>query len=121
MKVEVLADTFTVCKVTDYREIDLSLPYCFTGRTDKESSLVIPTARAPRDTLAREDGWRGFRLVGQLDFSLVGILARIAALLAEAGISIFAVPTYDTDYVFLKKENFTAALQLLAENGYTLC
>ena len=120
MKIEVLQECFSVCKVCDYSGVDVSLPYCFTGRTENEHSLVIPTERVPADPLAREDGWRGFRLSGQLDFSLIGILARIASLLAEANISIFAVSTYDTDYVFLKEECFQEALQLLAENGYSI-
>ncbi len=118
MKIEVLKDEFTVCKVRDYGDVDLTLPYCFTGRTENEFSLVLPTNRVPSETLAREDGWRAFRLAGQLDFSLIGILARIAALLAEANISIFAVSTYDTDYVLVKEDRFAAALRLLAENGY---
>lgn len=120
MKIQVLQDRFSVCKVHDYKGVDISMPYCFTGRTENEFSLVLPTVRVPFAALAREDGWRGFRLSGQLDFSLIGILARIASLLAEANISIFAVSTYDTDYVFLKEECFQEALQLLAENGYSI-
>lgn len=52
------------------------------------------------------------------DFFLVGILAKIAGILAEHGISIFAVSTYNTDYVFLKKENYQKALEILSGAGY---
>ena len=121
MKLEVLKDTFTVCKVPDYRGVDLSLPYCFLGCTDGENSLVVPASRAPENALQREDGWKAFRIAGQLPFALVGILAGIAAVLAEGKISIFAVSTYDTDYVFIKEENFAVALALLGEKGYTVC
>ena len=59
------------------------------------------------------DGWKAFRIQGVLDFSLIGILAKIATVLADNGISIFAVSTYNTDYVLIKKENYQKALDVL--------
>ena len=59
------------------------------------------------------DGWKAFRIQGVLDFSLIGILAKIAIVLADNGISIFAVSTYNTDYVLIKKENYQKALDIL--------
>ncbi len=53
-----------------------------------------------------------------MDFSLLGILAGIASLLAENGISIFAVSTYNTDYIFTKKENYEKTLAVLHKSGY---
>ena len=73
------------------------------------------------NTTDKEDGWRGFRIVGKLDFSLIGILARISGILAEAGIGIFAVSTCNTDYIFTKEENFERALDALARQGTVLC
>ena len=60
-----------------------------------------------------KDGWKAFRIQGVLDFSLIGILAKIATVLADNGISIFAVSTYNTDYVLIKKENYQKALDIL--------
>ncbi len=60
-----------------------------------------------------DDGWKAFRIQGVLDFSLIGILAKIATVLADNGISIFAVSTYNTDYVLIKKENYQKALDIL--------
>ena len=60
----------------------------------------------------------GFRIEGILDFSLTGILARISGILAEAGIGIFAVSTYNTDYILVKKENMRRAMEALAAAGY---
>ena len=110
---EPLAAGFSVCKVADYSDIDLTQPFCFTGATDEEYSLVCPEGLVPHNTTEREDGWRGFRIVGKLDFSLIGILARISGILAEEGIGIFAVSTFNTDYIFTKKENFEKALDAL--------
>ncbi len=118
MKLKTLNQDFSVCKVADYSLVNLDAEYTFLGRTDEEHSLVCPTSQVPSNTTERDDGWNGFRIQGVLDFSLVGILAKIAGILAEHGISIFAVSTYNTDYVFLKKENYQKALEILSGAGY---
>ncbi len=111
---------FSVCKVRDYSQVDWNGGYCFIGQTDEENSLVCETIRVPSNTLEREDGWRAFRIQGPLDFGLIGILARISTLLADNGIGIFAVSTYNTDYVLTKKENAAQALAVLARAGYSI-
>ena len=120
MTLVVIPEEFSVCKVSDYTKISPEALYTFTARTDEERSLVCPTHRAPENCTHRDDGWRAFRIRGELDFSLIGILARISALLADNQIGIFAVSTYNTDYVFTKAENFARALAVLAENGYEI-
>lgn len=120
MKLEVLAAEFTVCKVAGYKGVDLEHPFTFAGSTDDEKSLVCPADRVPGETLAREDGWRGMRIVGHLDFALIGILARISSALASAGIGLFAVSTFDTDYVFVKAGNLDRALEALAGAGFEI-
>lgn len=120
MRLKVLAQDFTVCKVADFTALDLSAAYTFAAATDEEKSLVCPTERVPALTLSRDDGWRGFRVEGVLDFSLIGILSRLSTLLAEAGIGIFAVSTYNTDYIFTKKRDFAKALAALSGAGYEI-
>ena len=66
-------------------------PFVFTGRTDEEKSLVCPTALVPENTITREDGWRALRICGELDFSMVGVLAGITKNLADNGIGIFVI------------------------------
>lgn len=120
MKLKALREKLSVCKLPDTAGIDLSRPLYFLGRTADEISLVCETKDAPARALAREDGWRAFCIVGQLDFSLIGILSRLSAVLAEAGVGIFAVSTYDTDYILVKQEQFAWALEVLAAAGYEL-
>ena len=120
MKLEVMQEKFTVCKVADYDGINPGRPFVFTGCTDNEKSLVCPTALVPQDTLAREDGWRAFRIVGVLDFSLVGILAKISSCLADNGIGLFAISTFNTDYILIKNDSFGRTLDALARNGYSI-
>ena len=118
MEIKALTDLFSVCKVEDATQIDLSKDFCFIAKTDEEISLVCPTKNVPAVTSARDDGWRGFRIQGTVDFSLIGISAKISAILAEQRIGIFAISTYNTDYIFVKEENFAKALKSLAEHGY---
>ena len=118
MKLKRLDEKLTVCKVADVSGIPLSSGFYFVGRTEEEISLVCRTSEVPEETVAREDGWRAFRVVGELEFSLVGILAKITGVLADAGISVFAVSTYDTDYVLVKEKSFERALAVLSEQGY---
>ncbi len=116
--IEPLDVDLSVCKVEDYSQVDICRPFCFTGSTDEEFSLVCPTELVPGNTTERDDGWRAFRIVGVLDFSLVGILAGISAVLAENKIGLFAVSTYNTDYILTKAENFEKAMDVLKSAGY---
>ena len=112
-----IPDALTVCKVDALTEIDWDAVPLFVGRTEEEISVVCPTARAPRRTTAREDGWRGFSIVGTLDFSLIGVLSRLSGALAQAGIGLFAVSTYNTDTILVKEESFAHARRVLADCG----
>ena len=118
MELKVLQYSFTVCKVSTNNHIDLNTEFCFVGKTDDEISLVCKTEDAPTDTTERDDGWKGFRIEGVHDFSLIGILSKISSILAENKIGIFAVSTFNTDYIFVKSENFDRALSALKKNGY---
>ena len=110
----------TVCKVSNLSDIDMATDFYFIGKTDEELSLVCKTENTPQNTIEREDGWRGLRIQGVLDFSLIGILSRLSSILAEHKIGIFAVSTYNTDYIFMKEENFSKALEVLVSEGYTV-
>ena len=120
MNLQILPQGFTVCQVSDVSTVDFTREFVFLSKTDEELSLVCETVSVPANTIAREDGWRAFRVCGVLDFSLVGILANISSILAEQGISIFAVSTYNTDYLFTKAEVFDRAIATLCEAGYTV-
>lgn len=118
MQLRLLPERLSVCKFRELSENILKMPLCFLARTDEELSFICPTAFVPEGTLARDDGWRTFRIEGILDFSLVGILAKITGLLAEANIPLSAVSTYNTDYILVKEENLAAAMAVLKGAGY---
>ena len=117
LQLQILPQNLTVCKVESLGGFAMTGLY-FIGSTDSELSLVCETDLTPADTTAREDGWRAMRVVGTLDFSLTGILSKLATVLADAGVGIFAVSTYDTDYILVKAESLDRAVTALKQAGY---
>ena len=117
MELEWLSDTFVIYQLA-IQELPPDVPFAFYAHTDAERSVVCPVQHAPRRA---QDGahYRGFRFAGVLDFSLVGVLAQLSALLAAAGIQIFAVSTYNTDYIFVPAQKAVQAGHILQENGYS--
>lgn len=120
MQLQLLPQTFAVCQLQDTSQINLQLPLYFFSKTADELSLVCPEADLPAAVLQCERGWRALNICGTLDFGLVGILAKISGLLAEAGISIFAVSTYNTDYILIKAAHLDKAVTALSINGYQI-
>lgn len=118
MTLKLLPMEFSVCRLSDGAAIDLSAPFCFFAKTDEETSLVCPTDRCPKDAERRKDGWIALKILGPLDFSLIGILAGIAGVLSESGVPIFAVSTYDTDYVLFEKQDKETAVRALSAAGH---
>lgn len=84
------------------------------------SNKVCLKEDIPANSSHIDHGWSAFRIEGELDFSLVGILSRLSAILADAGIGIFAISTYNTDYILTKTGDITRALALLEQAGYRL-
>lgn len=118
MELKKLPYDLTVCKVNSIDDIDMNEEFYFIGKTDKELSVVCKSENTPKNTIARDDGWRAFRIQGILDFSLIGILSRLSGILAENKIGIFAVSTYNTDYILVKSEDFDRAMDILSGAGY---
>lgn len=115
-----LETDFAVCKVQSLEQVQWDQEFTFFSKTDDELSLVCPVAMLPENTIDVEYGWRGLKILGVLDFGMVGVIARIAGLLAEASISIFVISTYNTDYIFLKEKQFDSAIRILGKNAYTI-
>ena len=117
-----LADTFAVCRLDGAAVVP---DWAWTGeiacvtRTRDELSIVCRADLVP-DEVRRESGWRCLKVKGPLDFSLSGVFARIAQPLADAGISLFAVMTYDTDYLMVKQERLRDAADALMAAGHVV-
>lgn len=120
MELKQLGYELSICKLASVRDIDLSSEFFFMGKTDEEISLVCRTQDVPEGCTHRDDGWKGFHIQGILDFSLIGILSEISGILASSRIGIFAVSTYNTDYILVKEENYGKALDVLRDAGYVI-
>ncbi len=118
----ILDDELAICRLDPDEEIPAWVAggglWCIT-RTEEELSLVCATDQAPED--ARSEGpWRALKVQGPLDFALTGILAALAAPLAEAGIPIFALSTFDTDYLLVRSECLDLAVEALRAAGHRI-
>ena len=120
MELRRLEGDFTVCKIDNLDEVDFTRDFTFLSKTDDEISLLCESEYVPRRLIAVEAGWKGFKISGVLDFGMIGVISKISGLLAEAGISVFVVSTYNTDYVFVKAENFDESARIFVCNGYAV-
>lgn len=120
MTLELLPQRFSVLKLRSVPENAAGLPFFFLSRTDKELSLVCPEEDAPNGFTAREDGFRAMRVSGTLDFSLVGILSALSGALAQADVPVFAVSTYDTDYLLVPGDRLEKACLALRRAGFVI-
>jgi hypothetical protein len=119
-KLQLLPDTYAVCRLEKNAPApDWGTRGLFSSitRTEEELSVVCPEVQVPRG-VKREAGWRALKVEGPLDFSLTGILSSLTVPLAQKGISVFALSTYDTDYLFVKDKKLEKAIQALREEGY---
>jgi hypothetical protein len=120
LTLSLLADNFSICRLGPEESIP---PWALAGeffsitRTKEELSLVCSQEVVPADVQS-EAGWRCLMVGGPLDFSLTGILASLTTSLAEVGISIFAISTFDTDYLLVKADNLERAVLKLKEAGH---
>lgn len=115
-------EKYSVCQLDNYNPIPiwaLQGDFFSITKTEDELSIVCLQKNVP-DDIRCEKNWRMFKVEGPLDFSLVGILASISNLMAEAQISIFALSTYDTDYILVKENNIDSAISTLIKHNYNV-
>ncbi len=124
LTMKVLKSNFSVVRLAQDEDIPKwaldSECYSIT-KTEDELSILCDSQCVPKNSqLVVEDNWKAFKVLGPLDFSLVGILSNISKVLADASISIFAISTYDTDYILVKENDLSGAVTALANNNYEI-
>jgi len=126
LTLSILESMFGICRLDSGSEIP---SWAYEGsffsitKTPEELSVVCPESSIPAnipEKVRAERGWKCLKVEGPLDFGLTGILAGISRVLADNGISIFAVSTYDTDYILLRKNDLKSAIRTLEEAGYEI-
>ena len=121
IELSILPETFSICRLEPSTQLPdwlAGLAFWAAVRTADELSLVLPETAVPAGWLV-EPGWRGIKVKGPLDFSLTGVLVNLCTPLAENGISIFAISTYDTDYILVREKDLEKACSTLKDVGYS--
>ena len=116
-----LPGRYVICRLDQTAQLQSAPPSGFWSitRTADELSLVCEERWAPQGARV-ELGWRGLRVAGSMDFSIVGVIAGITAPLADANLSVFVLSTFDTDYLFVKEQDWTKAIATLRDGGHSI-
>jgi hypothetical protein len=120
LQLSLLKDSYGVCEFPSTASIPewaLNASLCSVTRSKKELTIVCTQDVIPAD-IEYDSGWRCFRVDGSFDFNPIGVISSFAAPLAEAGVSIFVISTYDTDYILVKKEKVEQAVTVLTDCGH---
>lgn len=120
MRLKVIDGSYSVLKLEPTAPIPESVlqsQFYSISKTSDELSIVCEASKAPNDVKI-EKGWSLIKVIGPLDFSLTGILASMASPLAKAKVSIFAISTFDTDYLLVKEKDLATAVSTLKEEKF---
>ena len=126
LHIDVLPERLTICRLDAHAAIPQwalgSRAFVSITRSAHELSIIVPTDQMPSELAAsaRDDGWRALGLAGPFALNEVGVLLRVAAPLAAAGVSILAIATFDTDYVMVHEDRLTIAVGALRAAGHTV-
>ncbi|MBP9595698.1 MAG: ACT domain-containing protein [Fusobacteriaceae bacterium] len=122
LRIRLLQGTYAVCQIKDTE----NFLNCFDEKdffsitkTEDEISVVMLQDKISSDVKVEKD-WRILKVEGTLDFSLIGILAKISGILAKNSISIFVISTFNTDYILVKEEKIEKAMTVLSKEGYEI-
>ncbi len=122
LTLSVLPQTYAICRLDPATPIPTwgsAAPFWSVTRTKDELSVVCLETEVPF-SIAREGSWRVLKCEGPLDFALTGIVAAIAEPLADAGVAIFPLATYDTDYLLVKDSQLELAIHALVTYGHVV-
>ncbi len=122
LKLSVLAGTFAVCRLDPQAGMPgwaTKGPWFSVTRTDEEMSIVCAEGNVPAG-VTRAGGWRALKLEGPFDLSQTGILDSVVRPLAEAGVNVFVLATYDTDYVLVGADRIESTAVILRAHGHTI-
>lgn len=122
LTMKLLKERFGVCRLNENEPIPewaKNSDFYSITKTLDELSIVCSQDSIPSNIKCEKD-WRTLKIEGPLDFSLIGILSSISTILAQTGISIFAISTYDTDYILVKDKDISNAIKALSNEKYKI-
>jgi uncharacterized protein len=116
-----MKETMAICRMEPHEGIPawvVESPFYAVTRTEDELSLVCPEKRVPQE-IKSDRGWCCLKIQGPMALSETGVLASLTGPLAETGISVFVVSTFDTDYLLIKKKHLVRATRVLVQAGHS--
>lgn len=122
LSLSLLPGRLAVCRLGPNEAVPhwlFSTSFWSVTRTDEELSVILPEELVPSSWKAEKD-WRYLKVLGPVDFSLTGVLASLSTPLAEAGVPILAISTYDTDYLLVRNGDVDRAKEVLIEHGHRI-
>jgi hypothetical protein len=122
LKLSQLQGEYAICKLnpgSDPPEWAFDGEFYSVSRTADELSIICLYEQIP-EQIPSQPGWRALKIEGPFDFDEIGVLASMTAPLAEAGISLLTISTFDTDYIFIQSENYQQAIQFLSTAGHEI-
>lgn len=118
MQLKLWEENYSLCQVSEMDEALLAEETVFMTKTAKKTAVVCRSAAVPKDCLWQEDGWRMFALSGQLVYTLMGILGKIATILGNNGIGVYVLSSPDNIYFLVRDDQLALAQEVLEEKGY---
>ncbi|MBC8108900.1 MAG: ACT domain-containing protein [Anaerolineae bacterium] len=113
---------YSICRLSAGADIPANLrraaSFVSISRSADELSITCLSELAPIDCESRSDGWRCLRFDGVFDLSLTGILSSAVSPLAASQISVFAISTFDTDYILVRESDLPRAIEVLTQAGH---
>lgn len=122
LSLKLFNETYGICRLGSSEEFPIwakGEEFISVTKTKDELSIVCLEEGIPSDVKCERD-WRILKVLGPLDLSLIGVLAEISTLLADVKVSIFAISTFDTDYILIKNKDVNRAAEVLSSNGYNV-
>jgi len=122
LKLSLLDGMYAICAFesdTPIPDWAVTASLCSITRTKKELTVVCPQNIIPAG-IKHDHGWRCFRIDGSFDLNQIGVISSLAAPLAQAGISIFVVSSYDTDYIMVNEEKVEQAIAVISGDGHSI-
>jgi len=120
LRFSVLQDEAGICRLPPAAAIPewAYLGEFFSITKTAEELSIVCLSRVVPESVEKDSGWKVLKIEGLLNFNLVGILAQVSAVLAESEVSIFAISTYNTDYILVKNRDFDVAVVVLRKDGH---
>lgn len=120
MDLKLIEHDFIICEIQNLDEVNIHDEFCFLSKTDNEYSLICTTRFQPNKVLNIQSGFKCLRIENKLEINTTGIIAKLSSLLALYDISLIAISTFNTVYLFVKSTKLNRSIEIFSANNYNV-